>query len=91
MDLYLAEDMDLFVQNGDFVFNESPAKQHQLLLLLAHPGDLKQYPERGVGIQSYLNDERENLSLEIRSEFERDGMNVRGIKLNGSSIEIDAR
>lgn len=88
-DLLLTGELDLDVSNGDFSQGETTA-QHQKLLLLAHPGDFMQHPDSGVGIESYLNDERDNMMTDIRSQFEIDGMKVNSLAMNGSEIQIDA-
>lgn len=88
-DLQLNETLDLQVTSGDFLTAESTV-QHQRLLLIAHAGDFRQYPRVGVGLESYLNDEKDDIRVEIRSQFEKDGMSVSSLRLNGSKIEIEA-
>jgi len=90
LDIALTGSLDLMIANGDFVAAES-TPQHQKLLLLAQPGDIMQYPDTGVGIQTFLNDERDDMVTEIRSQFEKDGMKVTSLHINGSQIEIEAR
>jgi hypothetical protein len=90
IDIALTGDLDLMIANGDFTAAES-TPQHQKLLLLATTGDFMQYPTSGVGIQTFLNDERDDMMTEIRSQFEKDGMKVSSLHVNGSKIEIDAR
>ena len=88
-DLLLTDEMDLKVTSGDFTPGPATA-QHQKLLLIAHPGNFMQYPEIGVGIESHLNDEKDDLRVEIRSQFEKDGMKVKSMQVNGAKIEIEA-
>jgi len=88
-DIALTESLDLKIALGDFVAGES-TPQHQKLLLLACPGNIMQYPEVGVGIQNFLNDDRDDMMTEIRSQFEKDGMKVASLQTNGSQMEIDA-
>lgn len=90
MDIVLTGAIDLAIDNGDFAAAD-PAAQHQQLLLLATPGDFMQFPDRGVGIQNYLSDERDDMVTEIRSEFEKDGMHVDSLHINATKIEIEAR
>jgi len=89
-DLLLNEDYNLRIENGDFVVGES-TRQHQDLLLLADKGEFKQFPTIGIGILRYLEDySGDNLAREIRTEFNKDGMNVKEIRFNGSKIDITA-
>lgn len=88
-DILLTGDMDLSIQNGDFTVGES-TRQHQQLLLIAEPGNIMQHPETGVGTASFLNDERDGMATEIRSQFEKDGMKVSSLHVNGEKIEIEA-
>ena len=88
-DLQLNGELDLVISVGDFVSAESTS-QHQKLLLLAQKGNYLQNPDRGVGVETYLNDERTDLATEIRSEFEKDGMKVSTLQVNATSIEIEA-
>lgn len=89
-DILLTEENDLRIENGDFVVGES-TRQHQNLILLADKGEFKQFPTVGVGILRYLEDnDTDNLAREIRTEFNKDGMNVKEIRFNGSKIDITA-
>jgi len=89
-DILITEDYDLRVENGDFVTGES-TRQHQNLIILADKGEFKQFPTVGVGILRYLEGhDGDNLAREIRTEFNKDGMTVKGIKFNGSKIDITA-
>lgn len=88
-DLLLNNDLELIITEGDFTVGES-TPQHQKLLLLAQKGNFMQHPDRGVGIESYLNDERSDMMTEIRSEFEKDDMKVDKLQMNGTKIEIEA-
>lgn len=88
-DILLTNELNLSFLNGDFIAAESTS-QHQKLLLLAQKGNYLQNPDIGVGVESYLNDERDGLAVEIRSQFEMDGMKVAKLQLNGTIIEIEA-
>ena len=70
-------DGDILIQNGDFAIGDSTL-QHQEALLASTPGEYRQYPEIGVGLVDYLNDETSmaGLRAKIISEFENDGMLV---------------
>lgn len=89
-DLMLDENMDLLIENGDFVIGESTL-QHQMTLLLADKNDFKQHPDVGVGIESYLDDESPaDMHREVRLQFSRDGMKVKSIITLEGKLNIDA-
>ena len=78
-------DSDLLIANGDFVVGESTL-QHQAIIVKLQPGELRQYPKTGVGIDNYLLAEgAENLQQEIQKNFEADGMKVRSIDFEVST------
>lgn len=86
----LDDDLDLRIENGDFVIGESTT-QNQKILLLADKNDFKEYPTVGVGIDTYLDDESPaDMHREIRLQFTKDGMKVKSIKTNEGQINIDA-
>lgn len=76
-DWLLGEDLDLAIQDGDFVYGES-TEEHQRDLLLATKGSFRQSPTIGVGVSQMLLDNASNESLTrlIQQEMERDGMTV---------------
>lgn len=89
-DILLTADYDLLIKDGDFVIGESDV-QHQQCLLLAEKGAYKQFPERGVGIMTYLLDENpDELLREIRLEFSKDGMKINRLAFENGKIKVDA-
>ena len=91
-DLLLNQGFDLAIEGGDLVVGES-TRQHQQLLLLLGKGELRQFPLRGVGLRSYLNDDVTIGSVNslVKREFEADGMTVRRISsLPSGALNIDA-
>lgn len=91
-DLLLDTDFDLLITNGDLAVGFSDL-QHQQLLLLLSPGELRESPTVGVGIRAdLLDDVRAGaLNAEIKRAFERDGMTLRTIRAGGPEIiKIDA-
>lgn len=88
-DVILTGTDDLSMVDGDFAAAASSA-QHQKLLLLTTPGDFMQFPDRGVGLSNFLNDERDDMVTEIRSQFEKDGMKVSSLQIINSKIEVEA-
>lgn len=90
IDLLLDENYDLDIAGGDLVAGES-TRQHQSLLLVIEKGELREFPTRGVGLRSWLNDDTAgDLNSAIKREFEADGMTVQGIRTRGTKIEVEA-
>ena len=83
-DIILDNEMDLIIEDGDFVVEESTL-QHQNILLLSHKGQFKQSPTIGVGIDIFLNDEvtSDEIRRRIQEQFELDGMTIQKLKING--------
>ena len=85
-DIIIGADLDLVVQNGDFVIGNS-TEQNKALILAAHQGEFRQNTVVGVGIRSYLNDDSGSPLSAIQLQFELDGMTVRRLELvNGNLI-----
>lgn len=84
LDIQVSDDLDLMISAGDFVA-AGATRQHQRSLLLAQKGDFRKHPLSGVGVEGYLNGEEMNsLLVEIRSQFELDGMNVEQLGISAS-------
>lgn len=76
--------------NGDWLIDNSD-EQHQLLLLICNKGDFKEFPDRCVGISTWLKDDEEGAMLgEIKKEFERDGMQVNLVQVLNDKLNINA-
>lgn len=90
-DFLLDENLDIKIENGDFVVGESTG-QHQQLLLITDKGMWKENPSVGVGVDRYLESEDPGFLLrEIRLQYTRDGMTVNNINLTDTGkIEINA-
>lgn len=90
-DFIVGDDGDLFIKNGDLAFGES-TEQHQRDLVLAMPGEFRQSPLIGCGIRTELLNSiaPDELRIAIQREFERDGMQVVRLAVNGDAISIDA-
>lgn len=88
------ESGDLLIQNGDFVVGESD-HQHINDIIIASPGDYRQYPDVGFNAIRFLNSVgRENqFKSELRAALENDGYKVRKIDTSKGieNFEIDAR
>lgn len=65
--------------------------QNQALILKAQPGEWKEHPMTGCGIEGITNDNELNAWRRlVREQLQRDGMTVRSIRFNTDNIEIDA-
>lgn len=94
IDILLDENFDLLIENGDFVLGDA-TRQNQALLLYCEKGENREFPTRGVGLRSWILDERPgDLNAAIKREFEADGMKVNGVKakitLDGVDLQVDA-
>ena len=89
-DILLNTDGTIKVENGDLVINES-SLQHQHLILQASKGCFRHYPALGVNVSDVILDESpDDLLLNIRREFKRDGMKVNSVKIIEGKVRIDA-
>ena len=90
IDIVLAADYDVLIENGDFAITES-TNQHQMQLLLNDKGSFKENPTICVGALEYLDDEAVNeLARAVTIEFTRDGMRVDKIQIANTNIVTDA-
>lgn len=89
-DILLGINFDLSFSNGDFAIGES-TRQHQNLLLLVEKGEIREFPTRGVGTQSWLLDESPgDYNAEVKREFEKDGMTVLKVRGGVENLQIEA-
>lgn len=90
-DLLLNTDFDILIQDGDFKAGES-SQQHQALLILIEKGELREFPTRGVGAQSWLLDDSAfgDFNAEVKRQFELDGMKVLSLKGRNENLKIEA-
>ena len=90
-DIQIDDTFELLFDSGDFSIGESTL-QHQQLLLMTEKGDWRESPTVGIGAPGYLkdNDEDSGLLPEIKQQFEKDGMTVVSVKLDGDKITTDA-
>lgn len=83
----------LFDTAGLVGVGESTAS-HQENILVQHKGWNKFNPQRGIGIDQYIDDdvEAETLKSSIQSEFEADGMRIKKLEVKEEGeINIDAK
>ncbi len=88
-DILLDENNDLLEKDGDFVIGDSN-DQNVKLLLLANPGEFKQYPLIGFGIRQMHNgkltaEAKRNINLTLAL----DGYKARSIVLTNGKLTID--
>lgn len=90
-DLLLNADYSPVITDGDFELGE-PTGQNQTLLLRSQPGEWKQSPEAGVGIEDFIESEDLNLLPGIVTrEFEADTMTVFKVALTNGSGGLEVR
>lgn len=89
MDISLCND-DITITNGDFV-TSAPIEQRIHLLLATAPGEWKQHPTRGVGINSSIeHHDTGQLARRIQTELTQDGLRVDAVNFNNNHINITA-
>lgn len=79
-DILLDDDMDLAIENGDFVVDDAE-QQHQELILIAPQGSFRGSPLTGVGITRYYKSaftvaNIDKLRQKIRLQMQYDGYNT---------------
>lgn len=91
-DLILDSDNDLKIVNGDFAIGDNLVQRQQLIIQSAK-NDWKQYPEMGVGMDMFLEDEDyASLFAEVREQFRLDGMVLTHIGFDDEgNIHIDGK
>lgn len=93
---FLLKDFDLQIVDGDFVVGDCD-QQNVELVLLARPGDYKQSPFLGVGIEDYVNAPTsprilEALERNIKLQLESDGAIRPRVKVRSiDNIDIEAK
>ena len=92
-DLLLSEvDGDLAFENGDFALGDA-TEQHQAHNLVANKGDLRAFPQAGIGADVFLGDENPDFSemrAEIELQLELDGQTIESVEveLNDEGDEL---
>jgi len=90
-DLLIDDNLDLRIENGDFVVGES-SLQHQYMIINSQKGEWKESPELGVGIDDeILNENPRRILNRMRRNLEYDGATVRSLEvLADGQIYVDA-
>jgi len=88
-DLLINSSGDFVIEGHDLVIGFSDL-QHQEHILIAQKGSLKDAPDRGAGIENFLNDgELDDMLNMIKVEFEKDGMTVSRLEYDQQTGELD--
>lgn len=94
-DIILDENMDLAIEDGDFVVGDSE-DQHQELILIASQGSFRESPLTGVNIAKYIKTgftqlQVDQLKQKCRLQLQYDGYVRSYIKINSfEDIRINA-
>lgn len=89
-DVLLDSSFELIIKDGDLALGEC-TPQCKRSLIISAPGEFKQYPPIGVGIQHYVNSEdMEGLEYEIRRQFILDGLNVKSLDIRNGVINEES-
>lgn len=89
-DIQQDENGDILLVNGDIKWGEATG-QHMHDLLRSRMGDNRTAPTVGVASDDYMDDETpDDWFRAIRTQFARDGMKVKSIRIAGGKLEIDA-
>ena len=80
---------NILIKNGELVVDDS-TDMHTHDLIQADKGHYKHAPQRGVGVQNYINDvgNLPGLTTAIRSELLADGQDVKLVQATGVGIEV---
>jgi len=88
--LLISNDYDFIIENGTARIGAA-TNQNIALIVGNNPGEFKQYPELGVGLDTWLLDENPNdVSSMIKRNLKSDDFTVNSVKLTGGEIVIDA-
>lgn len=84
-DILTSDEGELIIQDGDLVVGDS-SLLHSRDLIISHPGEWKQNPTIGVGIQDFTDDDdTETLLRRVRQELIKDGQKVNKIIYTGEN------
>jgi hypothetical protein len=91
-DILLNDQLDLLIENGDFVVDVAD-EQIQELILLASKGSFRESPLTGVGIVSYLKSRLspalvDKLRQTINLQMQYDGFSSSSVTIEGTT-QID--
>lgn len=76
------ENNDFIFKDGDFFFEDSN-QQHAEAIMLSNKGDFREFPDVGLGINSFLNSpgyyEAQLLEQQARAQFQKDGFKIQDL------------
>ena len=80
--------VDLEVSDGTLAIGDTQPQQ-EYLLLASHPGDWKENPALGIGIEdATADDDRNYWRREIVEQLRRIGISIKGVEFEDGSIQI---
>jgi hypothetical protein len=66
--------------------------QNQALILECHPGEIKEYPTLGVGLNDVVNDhDFEMWKRSITENLEADGMQISKLDIDNTGLTLEAK
>ena len=70
------------IENKHIKLGDTEA-QNQAVILIVNPGEIKAFPDLGVGVDSIVNDEDTSIwQYETRRQLEKDGITVKRVDIN---------
>lgn len=77
-DILLTNDGDVDFSGGDISMatTERATGQHKRDILMASPGDFKEFPRLGVGAVEYIQGDTEMFLRDVRKQMQADGITV---------------
>jgi hypothetical protein len=88
--MQIGDDFDLVVENGATSMGDT-VPQNQALIIVSNPGEWKQFPALGVGIESWVNDDNPgSLAYEVKRQLKSDGFTVESVNLENGQLSISA-
>jgi len=90
IDIALDDDLEIKIVDGDFG-EEECTRSNQRLIVLIEKGELREFPERGVGIRSWLLEENTgSLNAMVKRELEADGSTVLQVSQKAGTLQIES-
>ena len=72
---------DIVVRNGSLALGDTLV-QNECLLIVSHPGEIKEHPSMGAGIADMVGDNGcTEAKRKIRESFKADGLNIVSIEM----------
>jgi len=88
--IQIGNDYDILVEGGSTAIGDVQP-QNQALIIISNPGEWKQYPETGVGIEGLLLDDNPGgLVSEVKRQLKADGFTVDLARIEDGQLLVDA-